>query len=49
MKCTGMGIIKRGIAVSLMALMACVNPLQNLSAGEAGDGGAPSVASSSAC
>ena len=31
MRVKGMGIIKRGIAVGLIALMACVNPLQTLS------------------
>ena len=32
-----MGTIKRGIAVGLMALMACVNPLQTLSPANGGD------------
>ena len=31
-----MGTIKRGIAVGLMALMACVNPLQTLSPANGG-------------
>ena len=31
MRVKGMGIIKRGIAVGLIALMACTNPLQTLS------------------
>ena len=45
MKVTKYGIIKRCIAVGLMAIMACVNPMQTLSPinGETGSAGADAV------